>query len=323
MPIREAVILAAGLGLRMRPLTNFCPKPSLPFLNRPILHWLLDSLREAGVKRVYINLHHLPQALRATAESGARGLDLRFSFEPEILGTAGLFGPLRGLMQEEAFLVVNGDMVHDIPYARLEDALSANPEALAALALRPLEPPYTPVAMGEDGRITSFGGRGTFMFAGIYAARRALLDRLPGPGVRQLVPDLLRPLLPAGAIRGVPCSERWHDLGSPPTFLSASLASARAMAEGRCAIPAGSVLEIRDRQPLLRHASALISRDAVLTGPLVAGEGTRVEPRAHVGRAVLLDRVRVGPGERLEDCLAMAVAADRLVIPAGARFLPT
>ena len=67
MPIAEAVILAAGLGLRMRPLTERIPKPALPFLNRPILHWTLEALAAAGVRRVFVNLHHLPQAVKEAA----------------------------------------------------------------------------------------------------------------------------------------------------------------------------------------------------------------------------------------------------------------
>jgi len=149
MPIREAVILAAGLGLRMRPITELVPKPALPYLNRPVIHWTLDGLRACGVERVFINLHHLPQSVKAAAESGAHGLDLRFSFEPSILGTAGVFGPLRGLLQGNAFLVVNGDIVHEVPYGRLEADLAGHPDALAALAIRFVTYQHVPVAQIE------------------------------------------------------------------------------------------------------------------------------------------------------------------------------
>ena len=311
-------MLAAGYGLRMRPLTERCPKPALPYLNRPILHWLLDSLRSAGVERVFVNLHHLPQAVRETAESGASGMEIRFSFEPQILGTAGVFGPLRGLIQGEALLVVNGDVFHDIPYSRLEADLMAHPEALASLALRGAEPPHTPVATDAEGRVLSFGGKGAWMFTGIYAMRRALLEHLPGPGPRELVPDLLRPLLPSGAVRGVACPERWLDLGSPSAFLRASMRGLQEIVEGNMAPPEGSLLETRDHHPLLRHRSALISRDATLTGPLVAGEGVRVEPRARVGGAVLMAGVRVAKGERMEGCVAMATEGGTITAMGGA-----
>jgi mannose-1-phosphate guanylyltransferase len=318
MAVREAVVLAAGLGLRMRPLTDRSPKPALPFLNRPILHWTLGSLAAAGVERVFINLHHLPQAVREAAESGAAGLELKFSFEPTILGTAGVFGPLRGLIQGEAFFVVNGDVVHSLDYGALEADLRANPEALAALALLPQDRSYTPVSLDRERRITGFGGEGEWMFPGVYAARRSLLDHLPGPGPRELVPDLLRPLLPSGAVRGVPMEGRWLDLGDPRVYLSSSLAALQDVASGARPIPEGSGLEMRDGHPLLRHRKAWVSRDATLTGPVVAGPGVRVEPRAHVGRLILLERASVARGERLEGGVVQASEGVSKFLPVRA-----
>ncbi len=315
MAVREAVVLAAGLGLRMRPLTERTPKPALPFLNRPILHWTLASLASAGVERVFINLHHLPQAVREAAGSGAAGLELKFSFEPTILGTAGVFGPLRGLLQGDAFFVVNGDVVHSLDYGLLEASLRSHPDALAALALLPRDRAYTPVALDGDRRITGFGGEGDWMFPGVYAARRALLEHLPGPGPRELVPDLLRPLLPSGAVRGVPVEGRWLDLGDPTVYLASSLAALQEIASGARTVPPESVFETRDGHPLLRHRKAWVSRDATLTGPVIAGPKVRVEPRAHVGRLVLLEGVTVPRGARLEAGIAQGGGT-------GADFLP-
>ena len=297
MSIREAFVLAAGLGTRMRPLTEAVPKPAIPFLNRPILHWILDSLEAAGVERVIINLHHLPQAVRSAADSHGR-MEVRYSFEPEILGTAGCFHPIRGLLQGEAFYVVNGDVFHDLRLGALEDDLRENAGALASMALRPGSAAYTGVALGPDTCIKGFG-RGPFMFAGIYAARAELLRHLPPEGFRELVPDLLRPLLPSSLVRGVVCEGPWEDLGSPSSFLEASMRALRAMAAGRMPVPAGSRLEMRDGWPLLRHERAWISRDATLTGPAVLGEGVRVEARAHLGEAVLLPGSAIGRGDSL------------------------
>lgn len=293
MPIREAVVLAAGLGTRMRPLTERIPKPALTFLNRPILHWILDSLEAFGVRRVLINLHHLPQEVMACVQAFGPGLEIRYSFEPEILGTAGVFHPIRGLLQEEAFLVVNGDVFHRIPYASLEADLAAHPEALACLALRAGAAGYTGVDLLPDGEVASFG-QGPLLFTGVYAARTQLLSLLPGEGRRELVPDLLRPLLPSGQVRGVVSEAAWEDLGAPGPFLEATVRGLAAIEAGRLPVPDGSVLERRDGYPLLRHQRAWVSRDATLLGPLTAAEGARVEAHAHVGPAVLLPDARVG-----------------------------
>jgi len=148
------------------------------------------------------------------------------------------------------------------------------------------------------------------MFSGIYAAKRKLLDHLPGPGPRELVPDLLRPLIPSGTVRGMACAEPWLDLGSPETYLRASLAALPPMARGVGAVPAGSVVEARDGYTLLRHRTAWVSRDATLTGDVVAGEDAKVEARAHVGRAVLLPGVRIAQGQWVEDGIAQATHGE-------------
>lgn len=303
MSIREAVILAAGYGTRLRPLTDAVPKPALPFLNRPILHWLLEGLEEAGVRRVLINLHHLPQRVMAAATSYGGALDIKFSFEPEILGTAGLFLPLRGLLQGDALLVVNGDIYHGLSYARLEDALAADAGALACLALREGGPAYTGVNLGPDGALRGFG-QGDYMFPGLYAARAELLQHLPPPGFRELVPDLLRPLLPSGRIRGELLPGLWEDLGSPSAYLEASFRMLEEMRRGHLPPPAGSRLEERDGFPLLRHERAWLSLDATLTGPAVLGDSARVESRCHVGNAVLLGGTRLESGQRLQWAVA-------------------
>ena len=312
MPIREAVVLAAGLGTRMRPLTDRIPKPALSFLNRPVLHWILESLEAFGVRRVLINLHHLPQEVMACAEAYGRSLEIRYSLEPEILGTAGVFGPLRGLLQEEAFLVVNGDVFHRIDYRPLEAELAAHPEALVCLALRPGAAGYTGVDLRPDGAVASFG-QGPYLFTGVYAARTPLVSLLPGDGRRELVPDLLRPLLPSGQVRGLVTDALWEDLGSPAPFLEATLRSLAAMEQGALPVPAGSVLERRDGYPLLRHRRAWVSRDATLLGPVTAAEGARVEVQAHLGKAVLM------PGTKIEK---KRVLASVLVSPDAVLEVP-
>ncbi len=312
MEIREAVVLCAGLGTRMRPLSDRVPKPCLPFLNRPLLHWTLDALAAAGVRRVLLNLHHLPQEVAACARAHGGELELRFSSEPEILGTAGVFWPVRGMLKGEAFFVVNGDLFGDLPLGPLAERLEREPACLAALAVRPLPPgaAYTPIEADGLGVLREFG-RGASHFTGVYAARRELLERLPGPGFRELVRDLLRPLLPSGVVHAVDSRGRWYDLGSPSAYLAASLELLSLMAEGGFAVPRGSRLERRDGRPLLRHEGAWVSRDASVTGPAVAGEGAKVPARCQVGRCVLLPGTALAVGERLED----AVALDALRAP--------
>jgi mannose-1-phosphate guanylyltransferase len=295
----EAVVLAAGLGLRMRPVTLDWPKAALPFLNRPVLHWILDDLRAAGVRRVLINLHHLPDAVRLAAESYGGGLGFHYSYEPTILGTAGLFGPLAEQLRGDCFFVTNGDVVSRLPARPLLEELEAHPEALAVLSLQDGNPLYTPVELSSDGRIRAFRS-GAHMFTGAYAARRELLRHLPPPGPAELVPDLLEPLLASGAVRGVSLKKAWWDLGNVRAYLAASEEALRCLAEGGLAPPIGSRLEFRDGFPTLIHDRATVSSRATITGFVVAGDGVDVGGEAVLGNAVLLPGTVLAPGQRLE-----------------------
>lgn len=309
--VREAVLLAAGLGLRMRPATLDFPKPALPFLNRPIVHWILESLQAAGIQKVLVNLHHLPGLVRSAVESSGASLDAVFFQEPVILGTAGAFAQMAGHIQGEAFLVVNGDTLQEIDFDRLEGKLLSHDGALAALALRPARPGYTPVELSSKGMVTAFG-RGGCMFTGAYAARRALLDRLPPRGPSELVKDLIGPLLPSGRVLGIVSDLPWEDLGDSAGFLSATMRALDEMGAGRRAPPAGSILETPRGIPLLRHETAHLEPGSVITAPAVLGEDCRVGAGARLGRVVLLPGAVLPPGEHLESAILSASGVLRV-----------
>ena len=136
----KAMVLAAGLGLRMRPLTQIKAKPVLPVLNRPLVHWTLDLLAHHGVTQVVINLHHLPRTVVQAVGSGREfGLQVTWSRERRILGTGGGPRRVRDFFGSEPFFLVNGDVVFDFDLtdllakhraagARATLALVANPE---------------------------------------------------------------------------------------------------------------------------------------------------------------------------------------------------
>lgn len=117
MPVfpRQAIVLAAGLGTRLRPLTLRIPKPALPLGGVPILFFNLILLKNAGVRRVTINLHHRPKVIRDLLGNGRTwGLELRYSYEPKILGTAGGIAQALDGMKKEATFVLNGDILVDL-----------------------------------------------------------------------------------------------------------------------------------------------------------------------------------------------------------------
>ncbi len=301
MTIREAVLLSAGLGTRMRPVTLGLPKPVIPFLNRPLMYWSLDALHAAGVRRVFVNLHHLPDKVRETAAAYGRGMEFLFFHEPELLGTAGFLGPMGPHFEGESFYVVNGDILHETPWEALNRDLAGHNGALATLALRSGNPSYTGVSIDGTGVVRGFAG-GPFMFTGAYAARRRLIERLERPGRKELVPDLLGPLLETGAVRGLAGKGLWEDLGSPSAFLDATVRGLARLSAG-APVPAGSRLAERNGVCVLVHESARVHPTAVFSGPAVVGENAAIGERARCGRCVLLPGSALEAGRTAERCI--------------------
>ena len=116
----RALVLAAGYGMRLRPLTDVVPKPMLPILGRPVIEQTLTELAAVGCEAAAINLHHLGDAIEEHFGGAFRGMRLVYSREPELLGTLGALGPLREFAAEaDLFAVINGDSLCRWPLAKL------------------------------------------------------------------------------------------------------------------------------------------------------------------------------------------------------------
>jgi mannose-1-phosphate guanylyltransferase len=216
------MILAAGLGTRLRPLTDLCAKPLVPVGDRPALDHVLDHLRAAGVGRFVVNAHHHLDQLRAFAE-GRPGLAL--SVEPDLLGTAGGIANAGPLLGDRDVLVWNGDILADIDV----QALVAAHRGLATLVVQPLGRGEGSVGLDAAGRIVRlrqerFGdeARGG-QFLGIHVLGAELRRLLPGQG--GLIEDVYVPALARGETLGAFLFERpWHDIGSVTSYLEANVA---------------------------------------------------------------------------------------------------
>src|SRR5207237_2457525 len=136
MPIVKAMILAAGYGERLWPLTADRTKPALPVLGTPLVGYVAEYLARFGIKDVIVNLHHRPDSVRAALGNGSQfGVDLQYVYEPTILGTSGALDNARELIGSETFVVINGKLITDIDLqAALETHRKQN--ALATLVLR-------------------------------------------------------------------------------------------------------------------------------------------------------------------------------------------
>src|SRR6267143_3047023 len=113
----NAMILAAGLGARLRPITYTVPKPMFPLGGRPLIAWLVDSLVDAGATDIIVNLYHLPRTIESYLPAAFPNIRFHFSYEPQILGTGGGLRNVRALLErEEDFFLLNGDTFQRLPF---------------------------------------------------------------------------------------------------------------------------------------------------------------------------------------------------------------
>src|SRR4051795_8728183 len=239
----KAMILAAGYGTRLRPVTYTMPKPIVPLAGRPLIGWAVEALLAAGISDFIVNLHHLPEAIeRYLRDRYAGRAHFEFSFEPEILGTGGGVRKVRTLLENDSeFFLVNGDTVQFPPYDALR-AARARGEALAALTLR--HPPegdrFTPVYF-DDGAITGFG-KGTgeaLMFSGTHLISNGVFKYLPDKDFSGIVDEVYQPLIDSGRERivGVVDDGLWFDIGTPQRYMTASRTLLDLMVRGELANP--------------------------------------------------------------------------------------
>ena len=224
--ITTAFILGAGLGTRLRPLTDACPKPLLPVRGRPLITYAMDHLLAAGVKRFIVNTHHCAAAYeKAFPESCWRGFPIQFRFEPVLLNTGGGLKNIEDLLENDSALwVYNGDILTDLPLKRLLDGHREGGREVT-LALRTTGSPRN-VSLDAQGRICDFRftlGRTAAqhgLFTGLYLVERRFLQMLHPGGREDVVAvfiDMVRK--EPGAVHHVIIDAgTWHDIGSPEAY---------------------------------------------------------------------------------------------------------
>ena len=313
-----AMLLCAGLGTRLRPLTARVPKPAVPLCGVPLVSWTLGLLAGAGVSRAVVNVHHLPDAMAAAAEAGARaaGLPLAVSREPVIAGTGGaLREARRHLAGAEAILLVNGDVLFDVD---LGAALAAHRAsgALATMLLLPMPAgaPYASVDVDAGGAVRRIAGRfgpggeglSPWHFSGVHVLSPALLDHVPAePFECDVNRHVYPPLMASGAVRGLAVEGYWNDLGTPARYLEASrdvLLGRVPMARFARAAPLAGSVEVA---PGVRAgAGASIDPGARLAAPAYVGARCTVPAGAEVEDAVLWEETALASGERVVHAIA-------------------
>ncbi len=220
----KALVLAAGLGERLRPLTDTVPKPLLEISGRPLIHYPLLLLRYAGIREVAVNVHHLARKIEATLGRGEQlGLAITYSPEPVLLGTGGPLLPLRSYFGGESFLILNGDTIIDLDLSTMI-AKHRQRRALVSMALRQTTSPeaYSQIEIDSNGHIRRMRllrdrAHGRFkdypdvpraetaaalkplMYCGVMICEPAVFEQMPTARPFSLIADVLAPMISEGA----------------------------------------------------------------------------------------------------------------------------
>jgi NDP-sugar pyrophosphorylase family protein len=299
----RALVLAAGLGTRLRPLTLSRAKAAAPVDGEPLVRRTIAWLARQGISDIVVNLHHKPETITAVVGDGSDlGARVRYSWESPVLGSAGgprhalplLLDPLspRGLgaggASEHTFVLVNGDTLTTVDLAAMIDQhRRSGADVTMALIPNPRPDKYGSVVLDEHHAVTGFTRRGTpgFHFIGPQVVQAdaftPLPDGVPSETVLGLYPQLIAQR--HGSVMGFVSDAAFQDIGTPADLLQTSLDLAAAA--GRPGRPNW-------------------------------GRGVRVAASARVTRSVLWDDVTIGEGCEIESC----VIADGVRIPPGARY---
>jgi NDP-sugar pyrophosphorylase family protein len=294
----RALVLAAGYGTRLWPLTADRTKPAVPFLGRPLVVHALEALARVGVTEAAVNLHYRPESVRAALAGLPAGLPaVRFAPEREILGTAGAMDPLRDFLGAGGtFVLANGKVVCDLDLA---GALAAHRAAGALATLVVVEnvrrERFREVLVGEGGRLAGFGampdaaapGPPPLAFTGIQFLEPAILDYVPRgracDTVREVYP---RAIADGRTLLGVTARGTWEELSTPRRYLEA-------------------------------HLAALVGQGgAGPAGGSFVTPGAVVEAGGRATRSVLWRGARVRAGAEVDE----AVLGEGVVVPRGARI---
>lgn len=304
----KAMILAAGFGTRLFPLTIDRTKPAIPFLGKPLVGYVAEYVAQFGFKDIVVNLHHQPDSvIEALGDGSDYGVHIDYTREePKILGTAGALDNARHLLEDDTFLIVNGKIITDIDISEaIETHKSSGAIATMVLKTNTKRERFTMVSV-EDGFVTGFGEmampltegeiRDTeheiftpLMFTGIHILEPRVFDYIPRGIYSDIVPTFYNPAIAKGEkIAAHVTDANWFELSTIPRYLDISLAmmgEANVCKGENCAI-----------------AETASVRDSVIW------DDVRIADGAHLYRTIIADNVSIEPGEHFEN--AAIVRAD-------------
>jgi mannose-1-phosphate guanylyltransferase len=357
----KALILAAGKGTRVMPLTRNCPKPMLRILDTPVLELLINQLRKHGVTQIMINTSHHAAAIQDYFGDGRRfGVELAYSFEGQLIDgeligdPVGSAAAIRCIHEhagffDDTFLVLCGDAVVDIDFSQLVEH-HHRARAIASIALHEVAPAdvihYGVVVTDADGLATSFQEKpsqeealGTQVNTGIYVFEPRVLNYIPATVPYdlggQVFPDLVKRGLP---VLGVCMPMTWLDIGRLSDYHRVCMMAIRGKVPGYT-LPGREVLpglrcginvhihpkRVEISGPVVISGGAHIADGATLVGPCFIGAGAKVEQGARIEASVVMPHARIGANAHVNDMVTdgrYCMLADGTVLDLAKADIP-
>ncbi|HHX76951.1 MAG TPA: NDP-sugar synthase [Firmicutes bacterium] len=333
----KAMILAAGLGTRLRPLTNTVSKPMVPMAGRPCMEHIVSLLRKHGYTDIIANLHYLPEQIKGYFGDGSRfGVKLSYSLEEELLGTAGGLKKVQDFFGNESFLVISGDALTDIDLSEFLSFHKAT-GGLASLALKEVTDPsrFGVVLKNEAGLITAFQEKpareeaiSNLANTGIYLFEPAIFSYIPPQTFYDFARDVFPRLLADGKrMPGYETNRYWCDVGNLETYREsqAAILTGAVQAEIPAALSCAGGIFLGGGVKLSKEADVtgpcyigngcVIEEGACITGPAVLGPGLLLRRDAMVTNSIFWGGGEIGAAARVAD----SIIGYGVSIPAGAK----
>lgn len=331
------MILAAGAGTRLRPLTLSRPKPLVPIANTPNIEHILKLLKNAGIREIAINLHlHSEQIKRFVGTGKKWALDVRYSWEPELMGTAGSLAPLKNFFKKETFFVLSGDGLMDIS---LEEVLAFHrkKKSLATMVLSKTDArcEYGLVRLDSDQRIDAIREKPTWgdfysphINTGIYVLEPEILKLIPDKGEYDFAKNLWPRLINEGQnVHGYVLNSYWCDIGNLKEYRRCH----RDILEGRTnmaitgeeikpGVWIGKNTKIaktaKFESPIVIGSGVVIEKNAKINAFSVIGDDCQIGEKAQITESILWDKVVVAANVKVDGC----VLADKTVLRENVAF---
>ena len=335
----KAMILAAGKGTRVRPITHTIPKPMIPILQKPVMEFLLELLREHGFTEIMVNVSHLAEEIENYFRDGQRfGVEIAYSFEGRIedgeligdaMGSAGGLKKIQNFQRffDDTFVVLCGDALIDLDLSeavRRHKAKGAMASMITKRVPKDQVSSYGVVVTDDDGRVRSFQEKpavdeaaSDMINTGIYIFEPEVLDFVPSNQPFDIGSDLFPKLVEAGAdLYALPMEFEWVDIGKVPDYWQAI----RSVLQGQVRqvqIPGKEVRpgvfaglnvaadwdQINITGPIYVGGMTRIENGATIIGPAMIGPNCHICEGATIDNSIIFDYSRIGAGVRLVEKL--------------------